>query len=218
MVTSPIDCSIGIDVGTGSARAGVFDASGKMLGQGSHPIKMWKPQADFVEQSSDDIWGASAAAVRQAVREADIDTTNLRGIGFDATVTIRTHTLPVIRGFLMYLTAVLQTIAINHEAPLMKIKTDEETWEENNLMFVVCNGPREGGGFLGEVGVADGAFRRGEVLQRVAQRSDVRLERRPLEGPETTAKRGDLGDHLVDDLCGGGRVGVQGRRRQTGRT
>ena len=52
-------CYIGIDVGTGSARAGVFDASGKMLGQNSQPIKMWKPQADFVEQSSDDIWAAS---------------------------------------------------------------------------------------------------------------------------------------------------------------
>ena len=81
-------CYIGIDVGTGSARAGVFDASGKMLGQNSQPIKMWKPQADFVEQSSDDIWAAVAAAVRQAVTEADIDATNVRGLGFDATCSL----------------------------------------------------------------------------------------------------------------------------------
>lgn len=81
-------CYIGIDVGTGSARAGVFDASGKMLGQSSHPIKIWKPQADFVEQSSDDIWSACAAVVRQAVIEADIDATNVRGIGFDATCSL----------------------------------------------------------------------------------------------------------------------------------
>ena len=81
-------CYIGIDVGTGSARAGVFDASGKMLGQGSHPIKMWKPQADFVEQSSDDIWTAAGMAVRQAVTEADIDPTNVRGIGYDATCSL----------------------------------------------------------------------------------------------------------------------------------
>jgi len=81
-------CYIGIDVGTGSARAGVFDASGKMLGQSSHPIKTWKPEPDFVEQSSDDIWAACAAAVRQAVTEADIDPTNVRGIGFDATCSL----------------------------------------------------------------------------------------------------------------------------------
>lgn len=48
----------------------------------------------------------------------------------------------------MYLTAVLQTIALNHEAPLMHFKTDEETWEERTMMMVICNGPREGGGFL----------------------------------------------------------------------
>jgi YegS/Rv2252/BmrU family lipid kinase len=73
---------------------------------------------------------------------------NTLGIGFDATVTIRTHTLPVLRGFIMYLTAVLQTIALNHEAPLMQFRSDEESWDERTLMMVICNGPREGGGFL----------------------------------------------------------------------
>jgi FGGY-family pentulose kinase len=81
-------CYIGVDVGTGSARAGVFNSSGKMLGQSSSPIKMWKPQADFVEQSSDDIWDSSAEAIRQAVAEADIEVTNVRGIGFDATCSL----------------------------------------------------------------------------------------------------------------------------------
>jgi FGGY-family pentulose kinase len=79
---------LGIDVGTGSARAGVFDENGKMRGQSSHPIKMWKPQADFVEQSSDDIWNACAAAARQAVKEADIEAASVRGIGFDATCSL----------------------------------------------------------------------------------------------------------------------------------
>ena len=81
-------CYIGADVGTGSARAGVFDANGKMLAQGSQPIKMWKPQADFVEQSSDDIWAAAAAAARQAVTEAGVDPATVRGIGFDATCSL----------------------------------------------------------------------------------------------------------------------------------
>ncbi len=73
---------------------------------------------------------------------------NTLGIGFDATVTIRSHTLPVLRGFLMYLTAVIQTILLNHNAPHMKFETDQESWEDRKLMLVVCNGPREGGGFF----------------------------------------------------------------------
>jgi diacylglycerol kinase (ATP) len=39
---------------------------------------------------------------------------NTLGIGFDAVVTIRSHKLPIVKGFLMYLTAVIQTIILNH--------------------------------------------------------------------------------------------------------
>ncbi len=72
---------------------------------------------------------------------------NTFGMGFDATVTIRSHRLTMLRGFVMYLVAVLQTIALNHQAPRMKIEMDSGSWEEDTIMFTVCNGPREGGGF-----------------------------------------------------------------------
>ena len=72
---------------------------------------------------------------------------NTLGIGFDATATIRSRRFTVVRGFLIYLLAVLQTILWNHDAPLMQVETDEEKWEERILMLVLCNGPREGGGF-----------------------------------------------------------------------
>ena len=48
----------------------------------------------------------------------------------------------------MYLVAVLQTIALNLDAPRMHIVTDLEQWDDETIMLVVCNGPREGGGFL----------------------------------------------------------------------
>jgi YegS/Rv2252/BmrU family lipid kinase len=73
---------------------------------------------------------------------------NTFGIGFDAVTTIRSHTLPVLRGFLMYLVAVIQTIMLNFDQPSLKVETDQETWEGPTVMFVMCNGPREGGGFL----------------------------------------------------------------------
>ena len=73
---------------------------------------------------------------------------NTLGIGFGAVVTIRSHRLPVIRGFLMYLTAVIQTIILDHNPIHMQIETDEEKWEQNVIYLVLCNAPREGGGFL----------------------------------------------------------------------
>ena len=88
----------GIDVGTGSARAGVFDHEGHLLGTATHPIQMWRPQSDFVEQSSDDIWRACCAAVRDAVEQAAVSADQIRGIGFDAAcslVVLDTNDQPV---------------------------------------------------------------------------------------------------------------------------
>ena len=79
---------IGIDVGTGSARAGVFDGEGKMLGQASHDITIWRPEADFVEQSSDDIWRACCDCVADTMSQAAIAPGEIKGIGFDATCSL----------------------------------------------------------------------------------------------------------------------------------
>lgn len=87
------------------------------------------------------------------------------GIGFDATVTIRAKRLTFVRGYLMYLTAVLQTIILDHAAPRMHITTDQESWDEDVVMFVVMNGEREGGGFHVTPGALpdDGIFNYAQV-------------------------------------------------------
>jgi len=72
---------------------------------------------------------------------------NTLGIGFDATVTIYSYQITRLQGFAMYLWAVIQTIVRNHDAPRMRIQTDQESLDEPVLMLTVCNGPREGGGF-----------------------------------------------------------------------
>jgi FGGY-family pentulose kinase len=79
---------LGIDVGTGSARAAIFDHTGRRLGMGVCPLQIFRPEEDYVEQSSEDIWRACCEAVRQALVEAGFgpaDTARIRGIGFDAT-------------------------------------------------------------------------------------------------------------------------------------
>ncbi len=79
---------LGIDVGTGSARAGLFDGRGRLLGMGVEPIHVWRPREDFVEQSSNDIWRACGAAVKAALGQAALDAGQVRGIGCDATCSL----------------------------------------------------------------------------------------------------------------------------------
>jgi FGGY-family pentulose kinase len=85
---TPNSLFLGVDVGTGSARAGIFTAEGKLLGSSSHPIQMWKPQPEFAEQSSEDIWAACCKAVRGAIAKAGVSAQAITGIGFDATCSL----------------------------------------------------------------------------------------------------------------------------------
>jgi YegS/Rv2252/BmrU family lipid kinase len=73
---------------------------------------------------------------------------NTLGMGFDAVVTIRSHKLPLLRGFVMYLAAVIQTILLNHWPIKMQFDIDGQKFERDNLLVALCNGPREGGGFM----------------------------------------------------------------------
>ncbi|WP_439357371.1 FGGY-family carbohydrate kinase [Bradyrhizobium sp. DASA03007] len=79
---------IGVDVGTTSTRAGVFDEAGTLLAVARHPIRIWHEAGDIVEQSSQDIWDACATSVRAAVTEAGITPDSVGGIGFDATCSL----------------------------------------------------------------------------------------------------------------------------------
>ena len=79
---------IGVDVGTSSARAGVFDENGTLLATARHPITVWHEAGGVVEQSSSEIWAACAAAVRTAVVEAAIAPSAVKGLGFDATCSL----------------------------------------------------------------------------------------------------------------------------------
>lgn len=80
---------LGIDVGSGSARAGVFNATGAMLASSRRDIATWREGADIVEQSSEDIWSSVCAATREAVAKAGPDAAGrIAGIGFDATCSL----------------------------------------------------------------------------------------------------------------------------------
>jgi D-ribulokinase len=79
---------LGIDVGTGSARAGLFDEHGTLLASAKTDIAIWHEAGGIVEQSSNDIWRAVCASVRDAVTRAGVSPESVAGIGFDATCSL----------------------------------------------------------------------------------------------------------------------------------
>jgi len=55
---------IGVDVGTGSARAALVDNAGRILKKSTNVIQTWNPEENFYQQSSEDIWRSCCKVVR----------------------------------------------------------------------------------------------------------------------------------------------------------
>lgn len=79
---------VGVDVGTGSARAAVVDAVGNILAMTERPIARQELKPDYITQSTTEIWNAIAFCVKSSVRDAGVDPTQILGIGFDATCSL----------------------------------------------------------------------------------------------------------------------------------
>ncbi|MCP1237311.1 FGGY-family carbohydrate kinase [Gluconobacter kondonii] len=82
-----MDLVLGIDVGTGSARAGLFTLDGQKKASFVQKIQTWTPRAGYAQQSSADIWSAICQATRNALAMLD-GPYRITGIGFDATCSL----------------------------------------------------------------------------------------------------------------------------------
>ncbi|UZJ51157.1 hypothetical protein CBS101457_000477 [Exobasidium rhododendri] len=81
---------VGVDVGTGSARAAIVTADGTILAESTHATKTYRQDSDsrIFEQSTKDIWSQISSAVQDVLRESKIDKAYIKGIGFDATCSL----------------------------------------------------------------------------------------------------------------------------------
>lgn len=77
-----------VDVGTGSARAGVFDAAGRLLGRAEAALALRRDGPRRAEQSSTQIWGAVGQALRAARAEAGVAPDLVGALAFDATCSL----------------------------------------------------------------------------------------------------------------------------------
>ena len=82
------------------------------------------------------------------------------GIGFDGIVNIESRKMTRLRGFLMYMVAVLRTMLFYYHAPRAMIELDDRRIVKPVLMLSVANGRRYGGGFYvtPQAEVDDGQF------------------------------------------------------------
>lgn len=79
---------VAVDVGTGSARAGVLTPHGALLGRAEQPIAMNRTDANHAEHDSEQIWQAVCSAVRAAVSLSGASPEQIVGLSFDATCSL----------------------------------------------------------------------------------------------------------------------------------
>lgn len=79
---------LAVDVGSTSARAGVFDLSGRMVSTANFPFDIHRPRSDHAEHDSEEIWSSVCVAVREAVAGSGQLAAAIRGVAFDATCSL----------------------------------------------------------------------------------------------------------------------------------
>ncbi|MBW0470945.1 hypothetical protein O181_010660 [Austropuccinia psidii MF-1] len=86
---------IGVDVGTGSARAALVASNGQIVAESSYPTTTYRDDhnSDIFEQSTTEIWNSISKACKDCLREAKIGPDQVKGIGFDATCSLAVSTL-----------------------------------------------------------------------------------------------------------------------------
>lgn len=88
--SSPTVYYIGIDVGTGSARAALHSSSGELVASYSQSTQTWRDKLDhrIFEQSTTDIWTAICTCVRKCLDSSGVAPEKVKGLGFDATCSL----------------------------------------------------------------------------------------------------------------------------------
>ena len=106
-----------------------------------------------------DVTGAARCLLGDTTRRVDVGVIadgsgqreywdNTVGVGFSGAVNIATRRYKRVRGFMMYLAAVIETIAARPFALHTRVAVDDGAPAEYDVaMIAIANGPREGGGF-----------------------------------------------------------------------
>lgn len=109
------------------------------------------------------------------------------GIGFDAVVGFVAKEMTLLRGFISYLVAALETMFLYYKAPDVRIEFDGQVLTMPALMVSVMNGQRMGGGFMmaPEAKNDDGQFDLC-IARQVSRPNILRLMLRFMKGTQAS--------------------------------
>jgi len=111
------------------------------------------------------------------------------GLGMDAMVVVRTESITRVYGFLMYLLAVLQTIAFYYLRMQIHVRFDDEIISQETLLLAMGIGPRGGGGFfLTPDAVQDDDLIQSCTVSPISRPHMVYLLIKSLKGRHVTSK------------------------------
>lgn len=79
------DFVMGIDVGTGSVRVGIFDLQGNAVAMATDEYPTYHPHNGWAEQNPEDWWQAICRATRRAMQEGGVNPSQIKGMSVDAT-------------------------------------------------------------------------------------------------------------------------------------
>ena len=72
---------LGIDIGTSSCKVAVFNEDGRVVAQASADYPLYYPEPGWVEQDPEEWWACVCQAVRQCLKDGDVDPELIAGIG-----------------------------------------------------------------------------------------------------------------------------------------
>ncbi len=79
------DYVLGIDMGTGGARVGIFDLQGRPIVFCEEPYPLYTPASGRAEQKPEEWWDSICRASRRAMEKSGIDPACIRGMSVDTT-------------------------------------------------------------------------------------------------------------------------------------
>ncbi len=81
---------VGVDVGTGSARAVLVDDHGKTVASHTKETTTWRDRDDhrIFEQSTNNIWDSISGCIKKCLAESKVSPSSVKGLSFDATCSL----------------------------------------------------------------------------------------------------------------------------------